>query len=245
VPAYKLTLEYDGAGFSGWQKQPGRRTAQGALEDALATMLRGPARVQGASRTDAGVHALGQVASFEREEELDPGRLVRGLSAICRPDLAVVEAAVAPPGFNARFDSRGKRYEYAILNRSAPSPMAGRASWHVPRPLDVDAMREAAGRIVGTHDFAGFRAADCGREDTVRTITLLEIGRGDLERITFVVEGTGFLKYMVRIMVGTLVGVGLGRLPPGVIDELFESRDRARAGQTAPPHGLTLVKVFY
>jgi tRNA pseudouridine38-40 synthase len=246
VPVFKLTIEYDGAGFSGWQAQPGRRTAQGVLEDALAVVLRRPVRVQGASRTDAGVHAAGQVASFGFDGEIEPARLVAGLCALCRPDLAVLAVEGAPDGFNARFDTTGKRYRYRVLNRPAPSPLWGRISWHVSGVLDRGAMADAIGRMIGTRDFAGFRAADCERENTVRTLARVSIEDGPFEGlIEIVVEGDGFLKNMVRILAGTLVDVGLGKLPASVVDEVFASGDRTRAGRTAPARGLTLERVFY
>lgn len=245
MPTFKIILEYDGQGFSGWQRQPSRRTVQGAVEEALSTILGEPVEVQGASRTDAGVHARGQVASFSFDGEADPTRIARGVSALCRPNVSVVGAAVAPDGFNARFDSRGKRYEYRILNRSAPSPLDGDTSWHVPQALDLEAMRDAAGALVGTHDFAGFRAADDGREDTVRTLTSVSVDSAPGGLLTIGVEGTGFLKYMVRIIAGTLAEIGLGKLPRKTPSIVFGSGDRGAAGQTAPANGLTLIEVFY
>lgn len=246
MPTYELIIEYDGAGFAGWQSQPGERTVQGALEEALAVLARGPVRVQGASRTDAGVHAAGQVASFEVAGEIEPDRLVSGLCALCRPDLAVVAARRAPDGFNARFDSTGKRYRYRVLNRKAPSPLWGRIAWHVSGVLNRAAMVEAAAMLPGTRDFAGFRSANCGREHTVRTLTRVAVEDGPVEGlIELVVEGDGFLKNMVRIIAGTLVDVGLGRLPVGIVEEVLATRDRPRAGRTAPAHGLTLDRVFH
>ncbi len=241
MPTFKLIVEYDGRGFSGWQKQPGQRTVQGALEEALATVLREPVEVQGASRTDAGVHALGQVANITTSVEIDPNRLIRGASSLCRPDLAVVDAARVDEGFNARFDSHGKHYLYRLLNRSAPSPLRARDSWHVPQRLDLDKMRDCARRLVGTHDFAGFRAADCGRDNTRRTLTAVDVTSQMNGIIAIEVKGTAFLKYMVRILAGTLVDVGSGRLPVGTPSTIFETGDREKAGQTAPAHGLTLV----
>jgi tRNA pseudouridine38-40 synthase len=245
MAAYRLIIEYDGEGFSGWQKQPGRRTVQGAIEAALAVVAREEIRIQGASRTDAGVHALGQVASFETALELDPRRLADGVSALCRPDAAIVRAELAPPGFNARRDAKGKRYLYRLLNRTSPSPLCARTSWHLREPLDLVAMRAAAAILVGTHDFAGFRAADCGREDTVRTISAFDVSeRGD-GVVEVEVRGTAFLKNMVRIMVGTLVAVALGKMTTAGVARALETGDRTLAGQTAPAHGLTLVEVFY
>jgi tRNA pseudouridine38-40 synthase len=244
VTVYRLVIEYHGAGFSGWQKQPERRTVQGVLEAALLTILRHPTRLQGAGRTDAGVHALGQTASFETEREVAPDRLRKGLTALSRPDIAVVEAAVAPDGFNARFDAEGKHYRYAVLNRPAPSPLLGGQSFFVPVSLDSNAMAAAARLLVGEHDFSGFRSADCGRENTVRTLTAVSLTRAS-DLIHIDIKGTAFLKNMVRIIAGTLVDVGRGHLSVDHITSVLKSGDRTQAGQTAPAKGLTLVNVFY
>jgi tRNA pseudouridine38-40 synthase len=244
VTVFRLVIEYDGTAFSGWQTQPSERTVQGTLEAALATILRAPVHLQGAGRTDAGVHALGQVASLETDAPVSADRLRKGLTALCRPDIAVVAATRVSDGFNARFDARGKHYRYTLLNRSVPSPLRRRDAYHVPHPLDLDAMRGAARRLVGEHDFSAFRAADCGRKSTTRTITDITIDRREA-LIDIDVKGTAFLKNMVRIIAGTLVDVGLGRLTAEDIDEALRSRNRTRAGRTAPAHGLTLVEVFY
>jgi len=217
---------------------------QGTLEAALATILRAPTRLQGAGRTDAGVHALGQVASLETDAAIFADRLRKGLTALCRPDIAVVAAARVDGGFNARFDARGKHYRYTIVNRSAPSPLRRRDAYHVPLPLDLDAMRGAARELKGEHDFSAFRAADCGRTSTIRTITDITLERRDAV-MDINVKGTAFLKNMVRIIAGTLVDVGLGRLTAEDVADALRSRDRTRAGRTAPAHGLTLVEVFY
>jgi tRNA pseudouridine38-40 synthase len=247
VPVFKLTIEYAGGGFHGWQEQADQqlRTVQGVLREALETVVRQPVALQGASRTDAGVHALGQVASFSAETDLPAERIARGATALAAPDIAVVEASVAPDGFDARRDSIGKRYRYRLLNRSAPSPVLAATSWHVPRPLDLEAMSAAAARFVGTHDFAGFRAADCGREHTERELTRVALVAREGAVIDIEVEGTGFLKQMVRIISGTIVDVGLGTKTVEVVGEVLASRDRARAGRTAPAHGLTLIEVLY
>jgi len=244
VTVFRLVIEYDGTDFSGWQKQPGRRTVQGVLEDALAVILRSPVRLQGAGRTDAGVHALGQTASFQTEADISPFRLRKGLCALARPDVAVVEAAEAPMGFNARFDAVGKHYRYAILNRPSPSPLSGRMRFFVPQPLDIDAMCRAAALLVGAHDFAGFRAADCERETTVRTLSAVEVRRFDTD-IFIEVKGDAFLKNMVRIIAGSLVDVGLHRLSLQSIRDALTRGERTAAGRTAPAAGLTLVSVFY
>jgi tRNA pseudouridine38-40 synthase len=170
---------------------------------------------------------------------------VRGLSALCAPHIAVTRVDIAPDDFNARFDTKGKHYLYTILNRSARSPLYGPRSWHVPARLDPDRMRAAAARFVGTFDFAGFRAADCGRINTVRTITGVDIRFPGGDLIEIHVTGTAFLKHMVRIMAGTLVDIGRGVLPPDAVEQVLASRDRRQAGRTAPARGLTLVAVFY
>lgn len=245
MPVFRLTIEYDGSGFHGWQAQPNTRTVQGELERALGTVLGLEIVLQGASRTDAGVHALGQVASLEVDTDASTERIARGVSALAGPDAAVVEAAIAPDGFNARRDSVGKYYRYSVFNRPAPSPLRAGTSWHVARPLDDDRMCRAAERLVGTHDFAGFRAADCGRESTRRTLTRVEPNvRGD-GSIDIEIEGTAFLKNMVRIIAGTLVDIGLGKRPVSIVDDALDARDRTLAGPTAPAHGLTLVQVMY
>lgn len=244
MTVFRLVIEYDGAGFSGWQVQPGQRTVQGVLETALATILRTPTRLQGAGRTDAGVHALGQSASFETDVMIDPLRLRKGLCALAGPDIAVVDADVAPKGFNARFDATGKHYRYIVLNRAVPSPLLGATSFFVPHPLERKKMAEASKLLVGEHDFKGFRSADCGRDNTIRHITDITLADdGDLLFID--VKGTAFLKNMVRILAGTLVDVGRGRLAVENVAEVLRTGDRTKAGQTAPAKGLTLVKVFY
>jgi tRNA pseudouridine38-40 synthase len=245
VPTFRITIEYDGTCFSGWQIQPDAKTVQGVLEDGLATMLRKAVRIQGAGRTDAGVHALGQVGSFQVETDLPPERLQKGLTALARPDIAVVDAAIAPDGFNARFDSSGKHYRYAILSRKTPSPLLGRTSHFIPYALDINAMRRAAERLVGEHDFKGFRAADCERENTICNVTEVTIAAAPSGILYIDVKGIAFLKYMVRVISGTLIEIGKKKMDPEAIDKIFQTRDRALAGPTAPSNGLTLVEVFY
>lgn len=245
MPVFKLTIEYDGSEFHGWQAQRELRTVQGVLQEALTTVLRQPVALQGASRTDVGVHALGQVASFEVETDLPPQRIAKGATAVAGPQIAVVEAVVAPAGFNARHDSIGKRYRYRVINRPAPSPILGPTAWHVSRELDFEAMRIAASRLVGTHDFAGFRAADCGRDSTERELGRVELVARESTVLDIEVEGIAFLKNMVRIIAGTIVDVGLGTKPIEIVDEVLESGDRSRAGRTAPACGLTLIEVLY
>jgi tRNA pseudouridine38-40 synthase len=244
VTFLKLTLEYDGTEFVGWQMQPNGRSVQEELEKGIARLCGEPLRVTGAGRTDAGVHARGQVASLRAPRELPLKAWTAGLNALLPADLACVRAEIAPEGFDARRWARGKRYVYAILQTPVRSPLERRRAWEIRRPLDVEAMRRAAVALLGKRDFSTFRAANCPARTTVREIRRLDI-RQSGPRIELVVEATAFLKHMVRNIVGTLVEVGHGRREAGSLAALLEARDRTRAGPTAPAHGLFLDEVFY
>jgi tRNA pseudouridine38-40 synthase len=240
----RLVVEYDGTDFSGWQRQLDQRTVQACLEEALQAMTGQALRVTGAGRTDAGVHAEGQVASVRVCSRIPTGGFLRGLNTHLPLDMAVREVSDADPGFDARRSARGKTYRYQIWNHLTRSPLQGRASWHYRAPLDVHTMREAAAAFVGEHDFRAFRASDCDRKNTVRLIRAFEVERrGALIRCE--VEGTAFLKNMVRIMVGTLVQAGRGELDAAGVRRLLAAGDRTQSGVTAPAHGLTLVRVTY
>ena len=240
----RLVIEYDGTDFAGWQRQLGQRTVQACLEEALQAMTGQPLRITGAGRTDAGVHAEGQVASVRVVSRIPAGSFLRGLNANLPPDIAVREVADVDAAFDARRSARGKCYRYQIWNHLVRSPARARSSWHCRAPLDTHAMREAAAAFVGEHDFRAFRAADCERRTTRRLIRSFEVDRrGAL--VTCEVEGTAFLKNMVRIMVGTLVAAGRGELDAAGVRRLLEAGDRTRSGVTAPAHGLTLVRVHY
>jgi tRNA pseudouridine38-40 synthase len=240
----RLVIEYDGTDFSGWQRQDGQRTVQGCLEDAVNTMTGQPTVVRGAGRTDAGVHAAGQVANFQTAARIPLPGFLRGLNANLPPDIAVLDVTEVASTFDARWAARGKLYRYQVWNQLVRSPLHGRTSWHCRAPLDVAGMREAATVFVGQHDFAAFRAADCERKTTVRVLRKLEV-RQEGALITFDVEGTAFLKNMVRILVGTLVGVGRSKLTRDDLLRIQAGRDRTKAGVTAPAAGLTLIRVDY
>jgi len=240
----KLTVEYDGTNYHGWQMQANCDSIQAVLERAISTFLRTPTRVIGSGRTDAGVHALGQVVSFVTEKEMQPYRIRRALNALTPPDITIKEVGIVPEFFDPRRDARSRVYEYHILNRPTPSPFYLKRAWHLHNPLNVEAMRAAISCLLGEHDFTSFRAAGCDAAHPIRKVfrTTLE-QRGDL--LVFAIEATAFLRHMVRNLVGTLVEVGLGERAPESFQELLELRDRTRAGETAPACGLYLTEVRY
>jgi tRNA pseudouridine38-40 synthase len=242
---FKLIVEYDGSGFHGWQRQKTDRTVQETIEKALAVMTREPITLIGSGRTDAGVHALAQVASFRTRCRLDADVFFKGLNSLL-PDDVVVHACEQMPGtFHARFDVTSKRYRYHLLNRPIPPAIGRQFVWHIRRPLDTTAMAQAAGAILGTHDFKAFEATGSPREHTVRTVTHSMVEKTDGGNLIYTIEANGFLRFMVRNIVGTLVEVGLGKMPAESMGSILQSRDRSRAGATAPPQGLFLMDVRY
>lgn len=244
----KLVIAYDGSAYAGWQVQKIGTGVQEKVEAALAKLFPSRPRLLSASRTDTGVHALGLVAHFEvpRAELKWPLRkLVLALNAHLPVDIRVFEVRRAPGDFHARFDATGKQYRYFVWNHPAMNPLLRAQAWHVPRKLDLAAMRQAARLLCGRHDFRAFSAnPGYARASTVRTLRRCEVHRrGPL--FTFVIEGDGFLYKMCRGIVGTLVQVGLGKFAPAAMCALLAKRDRTQAGMSAPPHGLVLWKVFY
>lgn len=241
----RLKIAYHGARFHGWQIQSRVRTVEGELTDAVESLLKKRVKVQGASRTDAGVHAQGQVAHFVDDGERDCGEYYRALNRMMGRDISITAVDRVEKRFHARHSARGKIYEYTICDSFHVDPMLLDRVWHVPRQLDVDAMNAAANRLVGWHDFRSFQASGCAATSTDRTMRRVRLTRQTDGLVRIVVEGDAFLKYMVRNMVGTLVDVGHGRKTPEWIDEVVAARDRRRAGTTAPPHGLVLQTVLY
>ena len=253
-----VTIAYDGTGLVGWQRQAEGVSVQGLLEEALRPLEDGRVAVTGAGRTDAGVHALGQRASFELRRQVPADVLCRALNARLPPQVRVLAAEARARGFNARFDARRKTYRYLIDAGPVADPFDARWAWHVPRRLEVDTMQAALAEILGTHDFAAFRSAGSDVETTVRTVTgascrLAAAGTGTAAtpmlplnpRIAIEVSGDGFLRHMVRAIVGTIVEIGQRQRPADDLGRVLASRDRRRAGATAPAQGLCLVDVSY
>ena len=254
----KLTLAYDGTDYVGWQRQENGVSVQALLEQALERIEEREVAVTGAGRTDAGVHALGQTASVRLRCVLDDRTLVRALNAMLPGDIRVLDAEPADPDFHARYAARSKTYRYRILSGGLSSPFGRRYAWHIPQALDYPAMRDTTVLLRGRHDFAAFQASGSSAATTDRTIFQCELDRlradasapGDGVRtnaslIAFEITGDGFLRHMVRAIVGTLVEVGSGRRDPASVEQAIQSRDRRQVGPTAPARGLFLVRVNY
>jgi tRNA pseudouridine38-40 synthase len=244
VPVVRLTLAYDGTGFRGWARQSGQRTVEGVLEDALARFLASPPQLSVAGRTDAGVHARGQVASFATDEALHLVRFQRSLNALLAPEVVVLDARTAPDGFDARFSATAREYRYRIDVGPFPDPFDARFVWHRPGPLSVPGMRAAARHLVGEHDFSAFCRNASGGSGNVRRLERLTISR-QADRVEVTARANAFAHQMVRSLVGTLLAVGDGSRQADDVPVVLASRDRSRAAQIAPPHGLTLERVVY
>ncbi|OGU00115.1 MAG: tRNA pseudouridine(38-40) synthase TruA [Geobacteraceae bacterium GWB2_52_12] len=239
-----LTIAYDGTNYSGWQIQPNGLAVQQVVEDALEKLLKERVQVRSSGRTDAGVHARAMAASFTTSRNLPLQAFVEGTNRFLPADIAVQSARIVPDGFKPITMAHAKHYRYTIINSSVRSPLDRMYSWQVREPLDLAAMAEAASCFVGSHDFAAFRASNCVARTTIRRIDSVQITRqGD--RITVDVIGGGFLKNMVRVMVGTLVDIGKGRFTPSDIGRLLQGGERKEAGCTAPACGLCLIDVVY
>jgi tRNA pseudouridine38-40 synthase len=246
VPRIKLTLEYDGTHYVGWQLQDNGPSVQGRLQRALADLFGGDnVSVTGAGRTDSGVHALGQVAHFDAPRKLPMKAYWLGLNGLLPDDIAVVSAEEVDPRFDARRWARGKRYRYRVGNRRTRSPMRRYTHWEIFQPLNLAAMRKGAEALVGEHDFQSFRAADCQSPSSVRKLSKVEVSGATGDEVVIDVEGTAFLKHMVRNIAGSLAEVGRAKRSAQWVTEVLAARDRTLAGVTAPPQGLTLLEVLY
>lgn len=238
------TIAYEGTHYVGWETQSNGLAVQEVIEEALATLCRHPVPIEGSGRTDAGVHAWGQVASFGFDRPMTLDKLQLALNGMTPPDVGIRSVREVHPEFHARFSATSKRYRYTILNERAPRPLVRHHVHHDPRPIDLAAMQAAAARLEGTHDFRAFAREGHRRDDGVRTVTSVDVRRED-GMLTLDVTGTGFLYNMVRIITGTLFEVGLGRRSVEEVAALLETTDRRRAGFTAPAHGLMLMEVHY
>ncbi len=245
METFKLVISYDGSGYHGWQRQKTDRSIQAEVERALTTMTSSRIRILGSGRTDAGVHALGQVASFQSDAGLSPEVYCKGLNSLLPDDILVLSCDLMPPAFHARYDARSKYYQYRILNRKMPSIMERHHVWHVKRKLNLVSMQTAAAYLVGRHDFKAFEGTGSPRSTTVREVFRAEVQSGGKDRILFDIEADGFLRYMVRNIVGTLVEVGLEKIAAKKIGQILSSKDRGQAGATAPAKGLFLMEVHY
>jgi tRNA pseudouridine38-40 synthase len=241
----RLVVEYDGTGYAGWQVQPGFPTVQGEITKAVKEFTGAEVRLFGASRTDSGVHALGQTANFFTDTVIPVPGILDGLNSKLPGDIVIREALEADPGFDSKKDSKGKTYVYKVLNRKVPSALLGRYSWFVNQPLDLALMEEGARQLIGLKDFSSFRAAGSDARGSMREVFSFRVKANGGGFIEFEVKGNAFLRHMVRIMIGTVVTLGLGGLGPADIERIIEARDRAAAPRTAPAHGLCLMKVEY
>jgi tRNA pseudouridine38-40 synthase len=242
---FKLIIEYDGSRYHGWQRQKDDRSIQGEIEKTLKIITTRDVTLIGSGRTDAGVHAQGQVANFKCNTRLEPGALMNGLNHLLENDIVIKACEPVSASFHARYDARSKVYHYRILNRPLPAAIGRQYSWFIRKALNHEAMRAAIAHIIGHHDFKAFEGAGSPRQHTTRHIYSAELSQQDSGLLVFQIEADGFLRYMVRNIVGTLVDVGFEKLTPHDFKRILDSRDRSQASATAPAHGLTLIKVNY
>ena len=245
MPNFKITIEYDGSAYHGWQRQATDRTIQGEIEIALMTMTGNRVALIGSGRTDAGVHALNQVANFHCDTLLTPEVFLKGLNSLLPEDIVITSCEAVPEKFHARYDVKSKIYHYKILNRSLPVAISRQYAWHIRKELEFNAMRRTLRFIVGSHDFKAFEGSGSPRADSVRQVMSADLVKTGDGFLILKIEGDGFLKFMIRNIVGTLVDVGLGKITPDDFKRILVSKDRNLAGITAPAHGLFLVSVKY
>ncbi len=242
---YKLTIEYDGTAYHGWQIQARDITIQESIETALSTMTREKIRLSGSGRTDAGVHALGQTANFKTESKITANSFFSGLNSLLPDDIVITACEEVDDDFHARFSAKIKTYQYRILNRSVALAIGRQYAWHIRKKLDVSAMQKAAEHIISTHDFKSFEGTGSPRAHTIRTVMRAEFAEKEDGYLIFEITANGFLRYMVRNLVGSLVDVGLLKTTPEEFKQILEAKNRDLAGATAPPQGLFLVNVSY
>ncbi|MGM0642439.1 MAG: tRNA pseudouridine(38-40) synthase TruA [Thermodesulfobacteriota bacterium] len=242
---FKIVVEYDGSAYSGWQVQNDALTVQYELETALSTILNQKIRIHGSGRTDAGVHALGQTASFHADTTNAPESIKKGLNSIIRGPVTVMDCRIVDDLFHARFDAVGKTYHYHILNRPEPPAICRNFVWHIRKKLELGPMQECCSMIAGRNDFKSFEASGSPRSDTIREIYSAAVEKNGKEEIVFKITANGFLRYMMRNIIGTVVQAGHLKTSPDQFRKILAARDRRLAGPTAPPGGLFLMKVEY
>jgi tRNA pseudouridine38-40 synthase len=242
---FKITIEYDGTAYHGWQRQTNDRTIQSEIEKALMTMTGDRITLTGSGRTDAGVHAFGQVANFSCNTSLDSGVFQKGLNSLLPEDIVITMCTQVSMKFHARYDVTSKSYHYRILNRHLPAAIFRQYAWHIPKKLELDAMAGSLRYIIGTHDFKAFEGTGSPRANTIRSVIHADLEKMDNGYLVFKIQGNGFLRFMVRNIVGTLLDVGLGKITPDDFNNILLSKDRNLAGVTAPAHGLFLMQVNY
>ena len=245
VRNFKITIEYDGSRYCGWQRQNNDPTIQGEIEKALMTMAGQKISLIGSGRTDAGVHAYAQVANFRCDTKLGPQDLMGGLNGLTPDDIVVTNCEEVDDAFHARYDVKSKKYIYKILNRSNPAAIYRQYAWHIRKELDLEAMRSAINHFIGRHDFKAFEATGSQRSHTTRCVLKASLIEEEDGYLVFEIEADGFLRFMVRNIVGTLVEVGLGKITPVDFKRIMDSQERSQAGATAPARGLFLKQVNY
>ena len=242
---FKIIIEYDGTRYHGWQRQREDRTIQQEIENAVSTMTGSRVTLNGSGRTDAGVHALGQTANFLCETDLSEAVFQKGLNSILPDDIVIKDCRLVDAGFHARYDVKSKIYHYRIINRNLPPAIGRQYAWFIRRKLDPAAMRSAISHIIGSHDFKSFEGTGSPRSHTTRSIMAADLIEQEDGAVIFGIEADGFLRYMVRNIVGTLVDVGLGKITSAKFGDILASKNRRNASATAPAHGLFLVEVKY
>lgn len=242
---FKIIIEYDGTNFFGWQKQPDTKTVQGEIEKALTLILNQKIKITGSGRTDAGVHAMGQAANFHADTNILPQKIKAALNSLIKVPIVIRDCHLVADSFHARYNAVSKEYHYFILNRQDPCAVKKMYQWHIKSPLDIKAMTQCCQAITGIFDFKSFENTGSPRSSTIRQIFFFNISQLDYQRLVFKICASGFLKYMVRNLIGTIVLAGLNKISIDGFIQILEAKDRSLAGQTAPAHGLFLKKVNY
>lgn len=242
---FKLTIEYDGTDFSGWQRQKDQVSVQGEIEKILSLILNQEIKISGSGRTDSGVHALAQTANFHAKTNLNPEQIKKGFNSLIKLPVVIHRCDIVDNDFHAQYNAVSKEYHYHILNRETPCAVNRQYQWHIREPLDIEVMKKCCCIIKGIHDFTSFENTGSPRSSSVREILYSEIFRENDNNVIFKIKGSGFLKYMVRNIIGTLVFAGIGKIDSIQFKKILEACDRTKAGPTAPPHGLFLYRVNY